>query len=399
MIYFAILASYTSIETGQTFSSSQIQLYLNLSTNLILFGYLSWSWLRRTLKAYYLPLALIVATVVPIFSNLILLSEQYLGDHSLIITRSWILLPILVVPLVLIAWQYTFRYVILFTGFTAGVEFALLLWVIGEIDFHTLPILGVPIIRAFAFGTVGHIVSLLTATQRKQRKDLIKANIMLGQHAKMMEQLATSRERNRLARELHDTLAHTLTGLAVNLEAIKLMIPTENVSLHERLQRSLGNIRTGLTETRRALKDLRSQQLEDLGLAMALRQLVEDASIRAELDTHVVISNRLSGLTPDVEQCFYRIAQESLENVIRHAQARHLSLQLTAENGFVVMTIEDDGQGFDPNDVNDVEKFGIVGMEERAAILGGDFHVRSGPGQGTLVRLSIEVPYDTSDGL
>jgi signal transduction histidine kinase len=399
MIYFAIMASYAMLETGQIVSSSQIQLYLNLGTNFILFGYLSWPWLRHTLKSYYLPISLIVATVVPIFSNLILLFDRHLDDHSLIITRSWLLLPILLVPLVLIAWQYSFQYVLLFAVFSAGVELTLLLGVIGEINFQTLPILGEPIIRAFAFGTVGNIVSLLMSTQRAQKKALIRANIKLGQHAKMVEYLATSRERNRLARELHDTLAHTLSGQAVNLEAMKLMIPLENIHLHERLQRSLESVRKGLAETRRALKDLRSKQLEDLGLAMALRNLTEESAARSGLETSISIVNPLPDLTPDIEQGFYRIAQESLENVIRHAEANHLALQLSIEDDFLVMSIEDDGQGFDPDDVNNMEKLGIVGMVERAAILGGDFQVRSEPGQGTHVRLSIEVLHDASDDL
>ena len=85
-----------------------------------------------------------------------------------------------------------------------------------KFSYETLPLIGVPFIRAFAFGTVGYIVNILIETQRMQNQKLIQTNLRLNQYVNTLEQLATNRERNRLAAELHDTLAHTLSGLSIN---------------------------------------------------------------------------------------------------------------------------------------------------------------------------------------
>ncbi len=391
MIYFAALVIFTAIQTGEGDTPTQLNSYVNFGINLALFGYLSWAWLRRKLKQWYLPLALTSATVIPIFSNLIYLAEPQ-EDLSITITRSWLLLPILLVPLVLIAWQYEFRYVIIFVLTSALVEMSVLYPQIGEINFQTMPILGVPLIRAFAFGTVGHIVTLLVNGQRAQRRELVRANIKLGQHANTLEQLATSRERNRLARELHDTLAHTLSGQAVNLEAIKLMLPSEQTEAHAMLEHSLSNTRSGLAETRRALKDLRSKQLEDLGLVIAIRNLATEATSRAQFALSCQISDNLPELTPDIEQCIYRIAQETLENIVRHADAQKVTLQLKTEDRALILTISDDGRGFDPQSVDFADKLGIQGMQERAILMSGNLEVHSHSTKGTRVRLSIPMP-------
>ncbi|MCJ7717776.1 MAG: hypothetical protein MUO54_14825, partial [Anaerolineales bacterium] len=103
MVYFATLSLFTALQTGQIVNLSQIQSYVNLATNGVLFGYLSWSWLEKKLHRYYLPLALIAATIVPLFSNLIYLASPQ-ETAQITIIRSWLLFPILIVPLVLIAW-------------------------------------------------------------------------------------------------------------------------------------------------------------------------------------------------------------------------------------------------------------------------------------------------------
>jgi signal transduction histidine kinase len=399
MVYFAIIVMYTAIQTGQTFTPSQIQSYLNFGINLTLFGYLSWGWLRRKMKRWYLPLALISAAVVPVFSNLIYLAEPQSDDLALTILRSWILLPIVLVPLVLIAWQYQFRYVVAFILVTAVAEISVLLPVVGEINFETLPILGVPMIRAFAFGTVGHIVAHLINTQRSQKQDLLRANVQLSQHAQTLEKLAVSRERNRLARELHDTLAHTLSGQAVNLEAIKLMISTDQAEIHEMLDQSLENVRAGLSETRRALKDLRSRQLDDVGIKIAIRNLALEAQSRANFTLDLKLSADFPDLPPDKELCIYRITQESLENIIRHAGASHVSLWLYQENNQFILKIQDDGIGFDVNTIDFSNKHGIVGMQERAVTSHGFINVYSQPGLGTKIRLSFEGTNDQDTDL
>lgn len=394
LVYFTFIILYTFVQTGANFTSALIQSYLNFAINLGLFGYLSWGWLRRKLRHLYLPIALVVATVLPIFTNLIYLTDPQGEDLATTITRSWLLLPILLVPLVLIAWQYRFRYVVAFILFTALAEMSVLLPVVGEINFETIPILGVPLIRAFAFGTVGHIVTQLIDTQRMQRKELLRTNLRLSQAMQTLEQMAVVRERNRLARELHDTLAHTLSGQAVNLEAIKLMIPDEKKEIHHMLDEALKNVRHGLAETRRALRDLRAGVLDDYGLPMALRQLGRDAASRGGFSLHLDIDDDILPLTPDIEQCFYRIAQEALENVIRHANASQVTLRLVQGDNQLVLEVQDDGEGFDIHSIDKENHMGLRGMHERAEMVGANLMVDAQPSLGTLVRLSVEVIHD-----
>jgi signal transduction histidine kinase len=351
------------------------------------------------LRGSYLPVALTSATAIPILSNLFFLFEPTASELSDIVLRSWLLLPILVVPVVIMAWQYPLRYVVLFAITTAGVEMALLVRVAGVVDIETLPILGVPIIQGFAFGTVGHIVSHLVTSQRFQREALLDANLKLSQHARTVEQLATSRERNRLARELHDTLAHTLSAQTVNLEAIKLLLPAEQDEVHAMLQQSLDNTRKGLSDTRRALKDLRSKQLEDLGLGIALRHLAQDIAQRGTLDLEVDLPEQLPDLPSQTEQCMYRIAQEAMENVARHANASSISLHMTQDGSQLSLSIADDGDGFDVGDPTVSERMGIRGMQERAALAAGRIQVESKPGDGTVVKFTVEVPDGTRSDL
>jgi signal transduction histidine kinase len=390
MIYYALLVAYTALQTGSVVVPQQVLLYVNFANNLVLFGYLSWQRLERWLGRWFLPIGLLTATVIPIFSNLIYFVDPA-ADLNESITRSWIILPILLVPLVLIAWQYRFRYVLLLILFSAAIQLSILLPVAIPINFETVPYLGIPIIQAFAFGVIGHTVSRLMDTQRAQRKLLIQANLQLAQHASTLEQLAVSHERNRLARELHDTLAHTLSGLAVNLEAIKITLNDDPQESHRLIDQALENTRTGLTETRRAVKALRSEQLESLGLGLAVRNLAENAASRAGFELDLQIAAPLPDLTQDIELCIYRIAQEALENIVRHANAGHVTFELHNGEKFELM-IADDGTGFDPKSVDETQFLGLRGMGERAASVGGRFEVSSQPEAGTIIRLTLENP-------
>lgn len=397
MIYFAILWGY-GILSPQPNMILQAQSLWNLATNSCLLVYLSIPWLERHLKQLYLPFVLVIYTGVTVFSNLIYLFDPGV-DLSIVISRSWALVPILLVLLVLIAWQYSFFYVLVFVIFTNAIELFILFRVVDKVDFETLPILGLPLVRAFAFGAVGYIVVRLMDVQRAQKRKLVMANIRLGQQANTLEHLATSRERNRLARELHDTLAHTLSGVAVNLEAIKTMLPPEQGEISAMLDHSLSATRVGLDETRRVLQDLRARPLEDLGLELALRALVRALADRELIETDVQIPPNLPVLPPDVEQSLYRITQETLENISRHANARHLFLKLESTGKRIEMTIRDDGAGFNVRDKLAKDKLGIRGMQERAAVVGGTLSVQSQAATGTTVRFVWERLDDQSPDL
>ncbi len=389
MLYFAILWGYGST-APQPSLTLQVQSLVNLMINSGLFVYLSVRWLERHLKSWYLPFALVTYTVATVFTNLIYLFEPG-TDLYIIIARSWALVPILLVPLVLIAWQYSFPWVLVYILFNNVVELFILFRVIRIVNFETLPILGLPLIRAYAFGTVGYIVERLMATQRTQRRKLVMANIRLGQQANTLEHLATSRERNRLARELHDTLAHTLSGVAVNLEATKTMLSPDQGDISAMLDHSLSATRLGLDETRRALQDLRARPLEDLGLALAIRTMIQALANREGIETEIDIAEDFPTLPPDVEQSLYRVAQEALENSAKHATASRVSLSLKTIENQIELSIQDNGKGFNTKSIpNETDRFGIRGMQERAAVIGGTLSVESRPGGGTTVRFAWE---------
>ncbi len=392
MVYFAALSLFTAWQTGEMINLSQIQSYVNLVINGILFGYLSWTWLENKIPRYYLPLALVAATILPLFTNLIYLADP-LESAQVTIIRSWFLFPILIVPLVLIAWQYRFRIVLSFIILTTVIELSILFPRLQHINYETLPILGLPLIRAFAFGVIGQIVTRLIATQREQQRKLLEANTKLNEYAITLEQLTVSRERNRLARDLHDTLAHTLSGLTVNLEAIKILLGDDHPEIVTRLDHALERTRTGLTDTRRALKDLRVKQVEDLGLKLALENIAQQAASRGQFDIQLNLPEIIPESSIPLEQVHYRIAQEALENIVKHAQANNVTLNLIVEDSLYTLLIEDDGVGFETTEDCTLDTLGIRGMKERAAECNGKLTVTSESGKGTCVSITTELSH------
>jgi two-component system sensor histidine kinase UhpB len=192
-----------------------------------------------------------------------------------------------------------------------------------------------------------------------------------------------------MARELHDTLAHTLSGLSVQLETVKAYWDVDPTTAQRLLDKSLAATRDGLQETRRALKSLRASSLDDLGLLLAVRQLAESAAARANLHLDLVLPTTLPTLPAAVEQCLYRVAQEAIANVVHHANARTLTVHLTYSNTDCVLTVQDDGLGFDPHHTNQAGHFGLTGMRERAALAGGNLVIESRRDAGTKVQLRI----------
>lgn len=365
------------------------QVTIFLLVHALLLVYLLITWLERQMKEYYLPFILVVYTVAMALGSMAYL---YVPDRTIIgfITSSFGLVPILIVPLVFIAWQYDYKHVLVYTVFTNIADLAIAMLIVKRVTIENLPMLSMPVIRGFAFMMVGFVVSQLSGNSRRQKHRLLLANMQMSQYSNTLEHLATSRERNRLARELHDTIAHTLSGVSVNLEALKTIATEENAEMQGMIDSSLEATRTGLSETRRALRDLRAQPLEDLGLELALRQLATSTVERADLKLDLNIHSPLPYLAPNVEQVFYRIAQEALENTVRHANASLVSIDLKQVDDHLIMTVLDDGQGFNEKEINIEDHFGMKGMRERALTIGADLAIESEPGKGTRLQLSWE---------
>jgi signal transduction histidine kinase len=285
------------------------------------------------------------------------------------------------VPLVLLAWQYDFRRVVLFSlgaALLESIAIGSVLYVNGLAPF---PSAAVGVAHAIFFMFIGYVITRMMNAQRAQRREL-------AAYASTLEQLTLSRERNRMARELHDTLAHSLSAVSVQLEAVDSALDREPATARVLLTKALAQTRSGLTETRRAMQSLRASPLEDLGLALAVRSLAESTARRGGMTTAIEIADPLPTLPPSTEQGIYRVAQEALANVALHAGATRLQVTLAATDG-IVLTVRDDGRGFDPALTAANGHFGLQGMRERAAMMGAVLEVESVAGGGTTVRLEV----------
>jgi signal transduction histidine kinase len=194
-------------------------------------------------------------------------------------------------------------------------------------------------------------------------------------------------ERQRLARELHDETGQALTSILLGLKAIEEAGNGQDVRKSVRDLREL--VVATLQDVRRLAVELRPKALDDFGLVPALQRLAETFAEQTGIRVHVEAALGDSRLSGETETALYRIVQEALTNVIKHAQAATVSVVLTRKGDSVVAVIEDDGRGFDPTDTRD-ERLGLLGMRERIALVNGQLSVESRPGEGTT--LAVEVP-------
>jgi two-component system sensor histidine kinase UhpB len=193
---------------------------------------------------------------------------------------------------------------------------------------------------------------------------------------------ATEAERVRVARELHDQVGQTLTGVVLALEEIQRRAPAD---LRADLAEVQEAARAGVEDVREIARGLRPGALEELGLRSALTTLANSfTGLRVQ---HSVLAD-LPVLSPDQDLAVYRVAQESLTNVARHAQARTAQLELEEEDGAVVLRVSDDGCGI-PEFHATATEGGVGGMRERALLAGGRLRVRALPERGTEVRLDL----------
>jgi signal transduction histidine kinase len=204
-------------------------------------------------------------------------------------------------------------------------------------------------------------------------------------------------ERKQLARELHDEMGQALTAISINLAAIKQELPPAAIAkIEERLAEARLLADQTLEQIRELSLNLRPPMLDDLGLVPTLRWYIKRYARRVELKANFEVFAIDQRLPPEVETALYRVVQEALTNVARHAQASEVSLRLERKRATVFASIEDNGQGFDVarvvHRVAAENGTGLLGMRERVTLLGGTFNVRSNSGQGT--RISIDIPLE-----
>lgn len=217
-------------------------------------------------------------------------------------------------------------------------------------------------------------------TERKQAEEALRAS---------EARLAVMEERQRLARDLHDSAAQALYAITMYAEAARQLLGDGGMAADY-----FGEIRDtaqeALRDMRLLLFELRPPALEQAGLVGALQARLEAVEGRAGLETELEVE-REHRLPLEIEEALYRIAQEVLNNALKHAQARRITVHLRQTGPTTILEIADDGAGFDLATAREKGGLGLRGMEERAAQLGGRLTVKSRPGQGTSVKVTVPV--------
>jgi NarL family two-component system sensor histidine kinase YdfH len=221
-------------------------------------------------------------------------------------------------------------------------------------------------------------------------QELEVAHRQLTKYAERVEELTISQERQRMARELHDTLAQGLAGLILQLEAADSYLESGNLVQGQTVvQQAMQRARTTLQEARRAIQALRPAALEQDSLIDAVGREVDQLAATTGLQTAIEVSARPS-VPPETAQDILRIVQESLSNVARHAQASHVQVRLARQGDGLEVIVRDDGKGFGAVEGQDRSGcFGLAGMKERAERMGGELRIESRSGKGTTVILSV----------
>jgi signal transduction histidine kinase len=229
----------------------------------------------------------------------------------------------------------------------------------------------------------------LEGTSAQHYKEMSHARVELKQlSARLLE--AQEEERRLISRELHDEVGQALTGVLVEMANLSNLIRNREESALSRKADEIKRLLEGsIGVVRNMALLLRPSMLDDLGLVPALQWQAREASKRSGIWVKVAAEEVSEELTEDHKTCIYRIVQEALHNIIQHANARNVRITVTQERDRLLLSVQDDGQGFNPPQERGM---GLIGMEERVSALGGRLVVESASGEGTLLRVALPLP-------
>lgn len=241
------------------------------------------------------------------------------------------------------------------------------------------------------FGIFGKsLMDARTEREKSERlyQELQVAHDQLRDYVQRVEELAATKERNRLAREMHDSLGHRLTVAAVQLEGAQRLIPQNPEKSAEMLGTVRGQVREALDELRQTVAALRQPIEVDLSLNTALERLALSFEETTGLEVNLQIGE-INEISSRTRHAVYRIVQEGLTNIQRHAQAKTAWVQILVHGETLSLLISDDGIGFP--EVDAATGFGLRGLVERVNLLGGECHFESRPGGGA--QISVKLPF------
>lgn len=255
------------------------------------------------------------------------------------------------------------------------------------LSFTLLYLAGLVFVAAFS------IITLQAEAAQRRGAELLaqlqEAHEQLQLYADQAEKLAIANERNRLARDLHDSVAQTLYGLTLQFETARRKLGSNQLTaVEEDLHDMQRSTQQTLQETRLLIFELRPPILEEEGLAAAINNRLELVEARSGLRVHKQIQ-AVGRLAPETELALYRISQEALNNIIKHAQASEITVALGQHDHKRTLQIRDDGLGFDPQQIDKHGGLGLKGMHERAARIDAQLRITSTPGQGTEIFVEV----------
>jgi signal transduction histidine kinase len=354
---------------------------------------LGWVWLFRRLSACHEPSPRLVNRYVLglIAMTLVAAAAPWLG-----INLDW-LLPLVTISVIAVAFSWR-KAALLSIG----------VWLVTALDIFALDRSGshpnysvqlenqISLFAAFAFVFAFSLVFNLQMEQRKRAEALVaqleEAQAQLRTSAREMEELATTRERNRMAREIHDTLGHFLTILAVKLETAIKLEEHGDARLREELVEARRVATESLAEVRRSVAALRPTDPTAASLPEALARLVAEFEGAApDVETALDVEGPVEALTPELRVALYRCAQEALTNIRKHAQATKVLVRLRVDARRAELTVLDNGRGVEAgaDGREHGPGFGLLGMRERIELLGGTARACGEPGHGWRVEVAV----------
>lgn len=216
-------------------------------------------------------------------------------------------------------------------------------------------------------------------------RQLQVANVQLEEYAKKSEDLARLKERNRLAREIHDTIGHTLTGIEIGLKACLCIDPHDTAAVRDQTEKVYELARSGSKDVRLSLKELRPDALQRNTLLSALESLVQRMNECAKTNSYLLFEDALPELSPQQEELVYRIVQESMTNAVRHGEAREIEIRIGDDGTNLCMSISDNGKGA----AVITEGFGLTNIRQRVEYFRGIVSVSSAPGKGFCLHILL----------